>query len=109
MCAAAEHQHRRCRLVHTERRFTTTTTHQGYDRVYFTVSGTAAQYRTLDFIATSTETTIKFQSWGHINIFGPADTPNPSSNPHATELGLDDVRLMLLMNGEKGRRLATGH
>lgn len=34
------------------------------------------QYRTLDFIAKSANTTITFKSWGHILINGPPDVLN---------------------------------
>lgn len=66
----------------------------GYNRTYFTLPQPGG-YRTIDFVATAASTTISFMSWGHVNLYGPQKTPNDdgTSDPHATELIMDDVIL----------------
>jgi len=70
----------------------------GYDRTYLEVYP-VGNYRTLDFIAKSAQTTIKIMSWGHIPILFQQNYRNCADGIYATdgscvtELALDDTIL----------------
>ena len=65
----------------------------GFKRVFFRVSPANSEYY-LEFVATSTQTNIKFMSWGHITYVRPGITTTPG-----TELALDDVIVNVCTSG----------
>ena len=65
----------------------------GYKRAYFKVSPNNAEYY-LEFVATATQTNIKFMSWGHVIYDRPGFTTVLS-----TELALDDVIVNVCTSG----------
>ena len=60
--------------------------------MYFSISPSTTEYRTIDFLAKTTSHTISFHNWGHIDVNVPA--ADSATDNKATEICMDDVILV---------------